>query len=100
MTLFEDLPSTALLSRDMVYTPGLMQLFYLLPGFEGLLGSRLALGLLQVGTALVCTNFVTDLESQHGKPVLAVNTATYWLALRQHGIADRLDGYGILLKDH
>ncbi len=56
--------------------------------------------LLQVGTALVCTNFVTDLESQHGKPVLAVNSATYWLALRQHGIADRLDGYGILLKDH
>ena len=56
--------------------------------------------LLQVGTALVCAGFVADLESQHGKPVLAVNTATYWLALRQHGIADRLDDCGILLKDH
>lgn len=56
--------------------------------------------LLQVGTALVCAGFVADLESHHGKPVLAVNTATYWLALRQHGIADRLDGYGMLLKDH
>ena len=56
--------------------------------------------LLQVGTALVCAGFVADLESQHGKPVLAVNTATYWLALRQHGIDDRYDSYGILLKDH
>jgi maleate isomerase len=56
--------------------------------------------LLQVGTALVCAGFVADLESLHGKPVLAVNTATYWLALRQHGIADRLDHFGILLKDH
>ena len=56
--------------------------------------------LLQVGTALVCAGFLSDLESQHGKPVLAVNTATYWRALRQHGIADGLDDHGILLKDH
>ncbi len=56
--------------------------------------------LLQVGTALVCTGFVADLESRHGKPVLAVNTATYWFALRQHGIDDRHDGHGLLLKDH
>jgi len=52
--------------------------------------------LLQVGTALVCAGFVADLETQLGKPVVAVNTATYWLALREHGIADRLGGYGIL----
>lgn len=56
--------------------------------------------LLQVGTALVCTGFVADLEARHGKPVVAVNTATYWLALRRHGIADRLDGYGTLLNEH
>lgn len=56
--------------------------------------------LLQVGTALVCAGFVADLEARHGKPVVAVNTATYWLALRRHGIAERLDGYGVLLKDH
>ena len=56
--------------------------------------------LLQIGTALVCAGFVADLEFQHGKPVLAVNTATYWRALRRHGVDDRLDGYGILLKEH
>ena len=54
--------------------------------------------LVQVGTALVCAGLVPELEAQHGKPVIAVNTATYWLALRQHGIADRIDGHGILLN--
>lgn len=56
--------------------------------------------LVQVGTALVCAGFVDGLEAHHGKPVIAVNSATYWLALRQHGITDRLDGHGILLKNH
>ncbi len=53
--------------------------------------------LMQIGTNLVCAGFAADLEARHGKPVVAVNTATYWLALRSHGIADRLDGYGVLL---
>ena len=34
------------------------------------------------------------------KPVLAINTATYWWALRQNGIEDRIDGFGSLLRDH
>ena len=34
-----------------------------------------------------------------GKPVIAVNTATYWHALRTRGIADRIDGYGRLLTE-
>jgi maleate cis-trans isomerase len=34
------------------------------------------------------------------KPVVAVNSATYWLALREHGITDRLDGHGVLFADH
>ena len=56
--------------------------------------------LVQVGTALVCAGFVADLEERHGKPVIAVNPATYWLALRQHGIADRFDGHGVLFSRH
>ena len=56
--------------------------------------------LLQVGTAVVCAGFAADLEAHHGKPVIAVNTATYWLALRQHGIADSVDGHGVLLMTH
>jgi len=34
------------------------------------------------------------------KPVLAINTATYWCALRRNGIADRIDGFGSLLAEH
>jgi maleate isomerase len=54
----------------------------------------------QVGTALVCSGFVEALEARHGKPVVAVNSATCWLALREHGIVDRLDGHGPLFSRH
>jgi maleate isomerase len=53
----------------------------------------------QVGTAMICTGFAADLESHHKKPVVAVNTATYWMALRQHRILDRLQGHGTLLSE-
>lgn len=56
--------------------------------------------LVQVGTALVCAGLVADLEARHGKPVIAVNAATYWLALRQHGIVDRIDGHGVIFSRH
>ncbi len=35
-----------------------------------------------------------------GKPVVAINTATYWWALRRNGIADRVAGFGTLLERH
>jgi maleate isomerase len=35
-----------------------------------------------------------------GKPVVAINTATYWWALRRNGIGDPVDGFGTLLRDH
>ncbi len=56
--------------------------------------------LVQVGTNLACAGFAAEVEAQHGKPVVPVNTATYWLALRRHGIADRLDGHGVLFTGH
>jgi maleate isomerase len=34
------------------------------------------------------------------KPVLAINTATYWWALRSNGITDKIDGFGSLLLDY
>jgi maleate isomerase len=34
------------------------------------------------------------------KPVIAINTATYWWALRQNGIMDRVQGFGALLEKH
>jgi maleate isomerase len=56
--------------------------------------------LVQIGTNLVCAGFAANLEVSHAKPVIAVNTATYWLALRSHGITDRFDGHGVLLSHH
>jgi maleate isomerase len=35
-----------------------------------------------------------------GKPVIAVNTATYWHALRANGIRDQIEGFGRLLAEH
>ena len=35
-----------------------------------------------------------------GKPVIAINTATYWHALRQLGINEKLPGFGRLLSEH
>ena len=34
------------------------------------------------------------------KPVIAINTATYWWALRQAGIEDRVAGFGRLMMEH
>jgi len=34
-----------------------------------------------------------------GKPVIAINTATYWHALRQNGITDKISGMGRLLEE-
>ncbi len=34
-----------------------------------------------------------------GKPVIAINTATYWHALRANAITDRVMGYGRLLEE-
>ena len=34
------------------------------------------------------------------KPVIAINAATWWMALRDNGIDDQLHGYGSLLRDH
>jgi maleate isomerase len=34
------------------------------------------------------------------KPVIAINTAIYWHALRQSGVTDRVPGFGSLLGEH
>jgi maleate isomerase len=38
-------------------------------------------------------------ELRLGKPVIAINTATYWRALRRNGVADKIQGLGRLLED-
>jgi maleate isomerase len=54
----------------------------------------------QVGTNLAMARLAAAAELWLGKPVLAINTATYWHALRRNGIADPIDGFGALLRDH
>ena len=52
----------------------------------------------QVGTNLSMVRLAAAVELWHGKPVIAINAATYWHALRQNGIADKVRGLGRLLE--
>ena len=56
--------------------------------------------LVQVGTNLSMVRLAAQAEAWLGKPVIAINTATYWHALRANGILDRVEGFGRLLSDH
>jgi len=55
--------------------------------------------IIQVGTNLAAARLAATAEFWLNKPVIAVNTATYWWSLRQNGITDRIDGFGRLLTD-
>ena len=55
--------------------------------------------LIQVGTNLSMVRLAAAAEMWLGKPVIAINTATYWHALRANGIADKIFGLGRLLED-
>ena len=52
----------------------------------------------QAGTNLPMAHLVAGAERRLGKPVLSINTASYWRALRGLGIADRIPGFGALLE--
>jgi maleate isomerase len=56
--------------------------------------------ILQVGTNLAMARLAGIAEFWLDKPVLAINTATYWWALRQNGIDEKIDGFGSLLLQH
>ena len=55
--------------------------------------------LVQVGTNLCMARLAAEVEAALGKPVLAINTATYWHALRNNGIQDQMPGFGRLLAE-
>jgi maleate isomerase len=56
--------------------------------------------IVQVGTNLAMARVAGLAEFWLDKPVVAINTATYWWALRQNGIKDRVQGWGSLLAEH
>jgi len=56
--------------------------------------------IVQVGTNLAMAEVAAIAEFWLDKPVIAINTATYWYALRQYGIKDNIQGWGSLLAEH
>lgn len=55
--------------------------------------------IIQVGTNLSMVDLAMEYENRLGKPVIPINTATYWHALRACGIDDRIKGLGRLMAD-
>ena len=55
--------------------------------------------IIQVGTNLGMAKLAAEAERWLEKPVIAINTALYWHALRQIGINDKIPGWGRLLMD-
>ncbi len=55
--------------------------------------------IVQVGTNLSMVRLAAAAELWLGKPVIAINTATYWHALRASGIKDQAAGFGRLLAE-
>ena len=56
--------------------------------------------IVQVGTNLSMVRLADEAERWMGKPVIAINAATFWHALRACGIHDRFAGFGSLLREH
>jgi maleate isomerase len=54
----------------------------------------------QVGTNLSMVRLAAAAELWLGKPIIAINAAIYWHALRASGIDDRIAGCGRLLEEH
>jgi len=54
----------------------------------------------QVGTNLSMLRLADEMAGRIGKPVIPINGATYWHALRAMGIEDRFTGHGPLFEFH
>ena len=55
--------------------------------------------LVQAGTNLSMVALADEAERWLGKPVIAINAATWWLALRDNGIEDKLYGCTRLFRE-
>jgi maleate isomerase len=56
--------------------------------------------IVQCGTNLSMVRLADEAERWLAKPVIAINAATWWMALRDCGIADKVYGAGRLLREH
>jgi maleate isomerase len=71
----------------------------LIPALRELDGSDID-AIAQVGTNLSMLRLADESERWLGKPVVAVNAATIWHALRANGFQDTFSHFGTLLRDH
>ena len=55
--------------------------------------------IVQCGTDLNMIRLADEAERWLGKPVIAINAAIWWMALRENDIPDKLYGFGTLLRD-
>ena len=55
--------------------------------------------IVQVGTNLSMIRLAAAAELWLNKPVIAINTATYWHAMRANGIKDQVQGFGRLMAE-
>ncbi|HRE42472.1 MAG TPA: hypothetical protein PKY87_00710 [Terricaulis sp.] len=56
--------------------------------------------IIQPGTNLATSKLAALAERWLGVPVLACNTVVYWRTIRDLGIRDQCDDFGVLLRDH
>jgi maleate isomerase len=56
--------------------------------------------IVQVGTNFSMIRLADQMERELGKPVIAINAANIWHALRHAGIDAQFDGFGSLLREH
>ncbi|MDQ0316878.1 maleate cis-trans isomerase family protein [Amorphus orientalis] len=56
--------------------------------------------IVQAGTNLAMARVGAIAEFWLDKPVIAINTATYWHGLRMNGIEDKVQGFGSLLSHY
>ncbi len=56
--------------------------------------------IVQCGTNLSMVSLADEAERWLKKPVIAINAATWWLALRNNGIDEKVYGSGRLLREH
>jgi maleate isomerase len=55
--------------------------------------------IVQIGTNMSMVALAAAAEMWLGKPIIAINTATYWHALRANGLDDKRPGFGRLLEE-
>jgi len=71
----------------------------ILEGFDEVDDER-AQALILVGTNLPVSALTPSIVAKHAKPLIGVNVATYWLALRRLGIQDKIPNMGMLAEKY